>query len=332
VAVGMKGGEIYEFSLPTHSRVLLIEGHSYRECHGLATNPVVGDEYATIGDDGILRIWSYKLRMCLRRVAVEAASRAICYSPDGQNIIVGLGGDPTQSTKDGAFMVICSDNLEIMAEDRKAKLHITDIKFSPDGQIMAMTSADGKCYLHDAKTNAYLRTINLPSKSAVQATKVDFSNNGDLVRVSTSDEEMFHFNADSGDVITAPLDMRDIEWHTNSCPYTWNSQGYWLPTPLNNNIISVTLDSRKTLAAVAYQSGMVRLYRFPIQTYFAEVRFVPITGIATQAHSIRFSSDGRYLVCLDAYTRAVTQYTLRPIVPEAAPVMNKKKGNQVSSL
>eukprot|EP00606_Chrysophyceae_sp_TOSAG23-5_P001243 GSChrysophyteH2.ASY1.ANO1.529.1 assembled CDS len=107
ISVALRGGEIYEISLPTHTKQLLLEGHSYLELHGLDTNPANPDEYVTVGDDGMLRIWSYYQRTCVRRVNVEAASRAVRYSPDGTKLIVGLGGDPTQATKDGAFMVEC---------------------------------------------------------------------------------------------------------------------------------------------------------------------------------------------------------------------------------
>ena len=101
MVVGMRTGEIFEISLPTHTYMLLVEGHSYRELHGLDVNPVNSDEYATVGDDGIVRVWSYAQRMCTKRISVEAAGRALAYFPDGMRIIVGLGGDPTQATKDG---------------------------------------------------------------------------------------------------------------------------------------------------------------------------------------------------------------------------------------
>lgn len=228
ITIGMRSGEIYEVSLPTHSRSLIIEGHSYRELHAVDCNPVIGDEYATLGDDGILRVWSYKLKWCLRRVDVEAAGRAICYSPDGERIIVGLGGDPTQATKDGAFIVLINSTLEIHLEDRKAKLYITDIKFSPDENLIAMTSADGKCYLHDSVKYAHLRTIDMPVKPGTMAMRMDFSTGSDLIRLSTDTEELFFFKVESGDVITAPLDVRDIKWETNTCPFTWDSQGKML--------------------------------------------------------------------------------------------------------
>jgi WD40 repeat protein len=102
-AVGMRSGEIYESSVQSHSYAALAEAHSRGEVHALDVNPANPDEYATAGDDGVVMVWSVRRRYCLRKVRVEAASRAIAYSPDGQHICVGFGaGDGnTIASKDG---------------------------------------------------------------------------------------------------------------------------------------------------------------------------------------------------------------------------------------
>ena len=224
IVVGMKTNEVYEISLPTHSNMLLLEGHSYCELHGVDCNPHDGDEFATVGDDGILRVWSYRLRACLRRVSIEAAGRAISYFPDGKRIIVGMGGDPLQATKDGAFIVVDSKTLEILYEDRKAKLYLTDIKFSNSGEMIAMSSADGKIYLHLTENFSYLKTISTPSKNSI-VNRIDFSQDGSLIRCCTNKDELFHFTVATGDIITSPLATRDTRWKTETCVYTFLSQG-----------------------------------------------------------------------------------------------------------
>lgn len=106
LAIGMKTGELYELSIYTQTSLLLMEGHSRKELHGLEVNPQNGDEYATSGDDGLLRVWSLSRKICVRRIALESASRAMAWSPDGQKLIVGVGGDPTMATKDGTCVSV----------------------------------------------------------------------------------------------------------------------------------------------------------------------------------------------------------------------------------
>lgn len=224
IVVGMKTNEVYEISLPTHSNILLLEGHSYYELQGVDCNPQNGDEFATVGDDGILRVWSYRLRMCIRRVSIEAAGRALTYFPDGRRIIVGMGGDPTQATKDGAFIIVDSKTLEILFEDRKAKLYLTDIKFSPLGDFIAMASADSRIYLHREDNFAWIRTISTPSKNSI-VSRIDFSEDGSIIRASTNKDELFHFTISTGDILTSPLATRDTRWRTETCVYTFMSQG-----------------------------------------------------------------------------------------------------------
>lgn len=91
ICVGMKGGEIFEVSLQSHSYLLLFESHSRGELFALDINPTNADEYVTCSDDGVVMIWSISRKYCLRKVRVESASRAIAWSLDGDLIVVGFG-------------------------------------------------------------------------------------------------------------------------------------------------------------------------------------------------------------------------------------------------
>lgn len=79
---------------------------------------------------------------------------------------------------------------------------------------------------------------------------------------------------------------------------------------------AVVVNVRKTAAAVSYQNGEVRLYTFPCQEHTGR-KYITVKGTATQAHRMAFSSDGRYLIILDSFTRTIMQYTLKPIVDES---------------
>ena len=87
----------------------------------------------------------------------------------------------------------------------------------------------------------------------------------------------------------------------------------------NINVISVSISPRKNAAVVSYQNGEVRLYSFPCLEY-VDRPYILLGGIATQAAQMAFSSDGRYLVLLDSYTRAIIQVSLRGHLAEAGMV------------
>lgn len=107
VVLGYQQGDLWEMSIGSQSTSLLIEGHIglHSEVHGLAWNPMNSEEYATIGDDGMLKVWHYSAKYAIRRKNVKFASRAMAWSPNGSFIALGIGvPDRDRSTpKDGKY-------------------------------------------------------------------------------------------------------------------------------------------------------------------------------------------------------------------------------------
>jgi WD40 repeat protein len=220
----MRGGEIYELSLTTQSHLLLLEGHSRKEIHGLDLNPTNLDEFVTVGDDGVLRVWSISQDICIRRVALECACRAVAWAPTGLQLVVGVGGDPSKAVKDGAFLVVNNSPMEVVFEDRKAKLAITDIKYSPQGNIVAIASRDGRVYLHETGQHSLLRVMELAQKDA-GVSRIDFNTAGTMVRICTTNDDLFAYMVIDGLIVASSSVVRDEIWKTNNSPYGWMVKG-----------------------------------------------------------------------------------------------------------
>lgn len=198
-------------------------------------NPTNHDEYVTVGDDGVVRVWSLSQRRCLRRSTVEVAGRCAGWSPDGTHIAIGIGGDPTMNTKDGAIMILASNSLDVIFEDRKAKFTISDVKYSPSGTVLVVVSRDGKVYLHDctsenaAQQYRLLTVIPLELKDAF-VTHIDFNTSSTILKLSTSTCELLHYDLgeypyQSAQVIPLATTVRDESWATNHVPYGWLIKG-----------------------------------------------------------------------------------------------------------
>ena len=59
---------------------------------GLSSHPM-RDEIATVGDDGVLRIYDLTSHRVVRHMLLESPARCVAYSPDGTTLAVGLGDD-----------------------------------------------------------------------------------------------------------------------------------------------------------------------------------------------------------------------------------------------
>jgi WD40 repeat protein len=278
--------------------MILLESHSYRQLHGLCMNPVNYDEYATVGDDGIVRVWSLSQRRCVRRCTIEVAGRCVAWSPDGTHIAIGIGGDPTMNTKDGALMVLASSSMDIIFEDRKAKFTIADLKYSPSGALLVVVSRDGKVYLHDctssnlAQQYKLLSVVPLELKDAY-VTHIDFNTTSTILKLSTSTCELLHYDLGEHPFNhTQPIPLaaavKDETWATNHVPYGWLVKGPYslppaprphsLPSSLgvwkspNENVEVSALDTtlfsaatRRGLIAASYGDGEVKIFNYPCQ-------------------------------------------------------------------
>jgi WD40 repeat protein len=220
--IGMKGGEAYEISLDTNSVSMLSECHGTGELHALGFNILNTDEYATGGDDGSLRVWSISKRCCVRKANLGSAIRALSWKPSGSLIVVGFGGDPKNSAKDGAFSVVNCNTLDVVFEDRKAKKWISDIKFG--AEVFVLMSRDGCAYVHDSEKYTLVKKIELPTRNQSGITRGDISSNCEYIRLATTNQELFYYSL-KGELVTSPMTIRNVEWKTHSCVYTWMAKG-----------------------------------------------------------------------------------------------------------
>jgi WD40 repeat protein len=298
--IGMRGGEVYEISLSTHSSVLLSESHSRRQIHGLDVNPHNPDEYVSGGDDGVLRFWSILSKRCIRRLNLECAVRAIAWHPTKPQIIVGVGGDPSQAVKDGAIIAINTVTLEIEFEDRKAKKYISDIKFSTSGALFAYSSVDGRVYIHTSDNFQLMKMVEIPSK-LTPLENIDFSVDEGYVRFSSKEEDLYVFSIAENELIASPMTTKDVAWASYNVPYAWETQGIW--TPGGPRVVSTSAKLDLKLIATTYDDGSAKVHNFPCLDF--QDPAILVKGIATQGGRLRFTCSGSHIVYLDSYCRNV---------------------------
>ena len=123
------------------------------------------------------RLWCLQRSAALSVCALPAAGRAVAISPQGDAVVVGLSS--------GGLQVHDPDSLQVTYEDRQlAAETISDLAFSPSGDVLAVASHDNNVYLLAA--NEGWRPVAALKGHSSYVTHVDWSEDGAFLQVRTS--------------------------------------------------------------------------------------------------------------------------------------------------
>jgi len=98
----------------------------YGEVSGLSPHPLIPGCFATVGEDGILNIWSALEKKILKTRELPHPARNCVWSPDGAWIAVGYC--------DGYVGIYDTERLAERVEHNRLKSDVDRIKWSPDGR------------------------------------------------------------------------------------------------------------------------------------------------------------------------------------------------------
>lgn len=216
-----------------------VYGHSSGEVWGLTVRPKEKNSpnssiiYASIGDDGYLKIWSLEDHSLLYNIGFNSVARTCAFSPDGLYIAIGFGSGnnkmPTkkgQKNKDEGLVRILriepnpSDLTDLkftqIAEIKEFKQWISVVKFSPDGLTLGVGSRENAIFLYSVP-NQFKRKVKF-SKHNAGILCFDFSMDSKFIQSCCSAYEILFFDAQTGAQITdASTKLIDVEWHTWTC-------------------------------------------------------------------------------------------------------------------
>eukprot|EP00949_MAST-11_sp_MAST-11-sp1_P001551 g1551.t1 len=333
--------EIHEFSMSSgeplssaeHPR---LQSHWYAELRGIACHPR-RPSFATVGDDRTLRIWdSRTFAYASEPIKLENPGTAVCFSPQGDRIFVGMGPEPGKVEGEvqgflelaGAFQIYklahgsqTSYTLEHTGRDTRSR--ITCGTFSPDESLLAVAASDQRIYMYNCisefellykvsgKHHAIPRQIDFTTDSLYIRS---FDDDGCLIYIRSKGKR--HLGRIEPDILRYPHELRDCEWFSNSCPARWDALGLW---PIEECTLDpiVTADSRSSnIIAGVRKNGelfiatkpMALCGSGPVRTYGAHV----------SSHGcIDFASGGRTLITADCGSRCLAQWEFtKPPSPE----------------
>jgi microtubule-associated protein-like 6 len=249
----------------------------------------------------------------------------VAYHPDGNSIAVGLGGRVNgkgRNKKDGVFMIFSvAGDYEVVHEGRDTREWVTDVKFSSDGETLALGSRDNNIYLYDVGNGYAARAVF--SKHTSFVTHLDFSSDSQWIMSNSGADDLLWCDAATGAHLASGARVRDQTWETWTCPLGWHVQGVWKDYEApdldvssidrtSGSGVSDLMESAGTVGSdvlliVGDTYGRIRLYRYP--SVDKQSPYLEFTGHSTGAiPSLRFSHDDMFVMSVGSQDRCLMQW------------------------
>jgi microtubule-associated protein-like 6 len=328
VLIGTRGCAIYEVDCPKTSdavkRVTVItQGHHSDELWGLATHPCL-TQYCTVGDDKTLRLWGVLSRRMIACIPIDTMARACCYHPTKDIIVVGFGGTVGRGKQkqDGLIRIYSFDNnynencnIKQLLELNVSKQWISDVKFSPDGNYLAIGSHDRTIYLFTVQcvggagrqvTQVTLNRGSKFSKHNASITHFDFSSDSRYLQSNCGAYELLFCDVTSGKHVTSASELKDVHWATWTCTLGWPVQGIWPAGADGTDINSVDRSHSGHLVATSDDFGKVRVLKYPCVDEGSPS--LQCLGHSSNVMNVRWSSGDSHLISVGGNDKSIFQW------------------------
>ena len=318
--IGTLGSEIYRVnavssrSWTAEQAVLLVQGHCLDEVWGLAPHPTEAHLFLTGGDDKTVRLWDAHTKQQVARANVNDRCRAVAWSPDGKRVACGLGGRVgRRGAKEtpGGLVMLSGSGLEStgLSDVRSIKKWVSDVKYSPNGKLIAVGAHDSIVHLYDATT--LKRKKSKCSKSSSSITHVDWSTDNTQLQTNDLSYELLFYEAKGGVHVPTSSALRDTSWSSLTCPLSWGTEGIWPSDADGTDINAVDRSSSTKLLVSGDDRGEVKIFRYPCPAASStSAGFRTGRGHSSHVTNVRFSCDDGRVFSTGGNDRAVLQWRI----------------------
>jgi WD40 repeat protein len=339
IGLGLYSSEIYELSYSTLDKNFNVTAVQVNQSHYAKsnkwTNEVWGltilpddDRFITCSDDSTIRMWSTSERRCIRRLNLNIDKNGMVLAPDSKTLDT-RGCSKLRSVdinRDGTLLAVgCMDGtVRIVAISKEGKWKqvsmvkqrnkwVQDLKFSPDGTMLAVGSHDAVIDVYNAQT---LKLVSRIKKHSSAITHLDWSLDSLYLHSTCQAYELLYFSARSGKQITeGASSLKDEGWATWTAVLGWPVQGIYR-SEMDGTDVNMVHRSHRVhgdgykLLAVGEDSSLLRVYRYPCLKKNAG----SLVGRGHSSHvtNVRFNMTDTYLYSTGGEDQCVMQWKITP--------------------
>lgn len=170
-------------------------------------------------------------------------------------------------TKDSCFFCSIGGG----SNKNNKKLEITEIKYSPTGDILAVGCKDNFIHLLTSSGNGY-RHMAVCKGHTSYIKNIDFAIDGRIIKTVDASKELLYWDVETGQRVTNNALYRDLEWYTHSCIYGWGMQGIFnrwdgekiLPPDSEINAVCRSIDGNLVACSGSHTvRSAIKLFTYP---------------------------------------------------------------------
>ena len=269
-------------------------------------------QFVTVGDDSTLRLWDIPSRKQIKVLSFninetnpqfkdssgqdKVKARSVAISPDEKYFAVGF--------KDGSLAIIDIEKWTIKYKDIECKAYISDVKFSPNGNLLAIGSHDTLIQVYEFPT--MIKKVTLSGHSSY-IRHLDWSMDSKILQSNSGNQEILFWDVEAGNSVSA-ASYRNEVW--GACTFGWSVQGI---CPLSSKETEINSCDRSSkyepyqLLAVGDNKGRVRVFRYPC---VMKAGCKEGKGHGGEVVNVKFGGDDKYVLSVGGSDNSIFQWTI----------------------
>lgn len=285
ILYGTSAGEIGEIYYDNGNNVNegtgpLVTSHFKDQLHATVPHPN-RQECITVGEDKTLRVWNLETKKMLTMIELPDIARCACFSPNGQIIVVGLGGSvygknrpkPRPNNGHVFFLSYLQGKLNIIHSTTNALDCISCVSFSADGTKLYAASMDFNVYVYDALNNFEL--CNTFQGHSVGIRYMDLSVDGKYMLTTGVSGETIFIDVEKNKIIPKGARgtfLSEIKWVNRKNICGTDSVGIFSSYNNFSDVTAISISKDATLMASGDVFGNVKIMKNPSPNIFVPLK------------------------------------------------------------
>ncbi|XP_032446852.1 echinoderm microtubule-associated protein-like 2 isoform X1 [Xiphophorus hellerii] len=277
----------------------IVQGHT-DELWGLDVHPSM-DQFVTCSQDKQVHLWDTCTHQPLWSKTMEDPGRSAGFHPSGAVLAVG--------TMTGRWLVLDTDTRDLVSMHTDGSEIISNVKYSPDGNFLAVASHDNFVYIYAVSESGkkYSRVGKCTGHSSF-VTHLDWSADSQYFVTNSGDYEILFWEASSGKHVTNMDTVRNLEWATSTCTLSFSAFGIWPDGADGTDINAVCRSHDGSLLASADDFGKVQLFSFPCSQPRAPSH--EYGGHSSHVTNVAFLHDDSHLISTGGKDTSILQWVV----------------------